>query len=461
MKSKDKLINRVIDGFQHRRGKASMYCFYKDVIPEMLYNVISKIMAKRPDASVFIAADCYETRRDIVSYLRQRLDVTSMDKVRCLSVDYVKTQYNYEYTFNIIVGVNDNLTVIQKLCSESKFTLCVLTKNIMDNYFINNVRNILPCIDTADLDIAIRNDNVYSPVEEHRYGVALSDADRELYNNYSDYINTCISIFGDLSNIEKCKVGDIKLGISATDFRHTVATENGWREDLDTNIPFMKQIDDNYNPNILYERACNFYNIAKLRRDLVCDNEAKLEVIKSICLDNRDKRILIISKRGEYAAKVTEYLNKCSDLKCGDYHDCIDDAVAVDDLGVPILIKSGANKGKPRIIGSQAQSSFNEKRFNDGLINILSIKSASNVKLKTACDLVILTSTICDNIIEVKQRFNEVIFSGVPTKTYRLYCIGTIENDKMNKEKTNPLFTIVDETENDVFYDENNDAIVL
>ena len=80
----------------------------------------------------------------------------------------------------------------------------------MDNNFINNIRNILPCIDTADLDIAIRHDNIYSPVEEHRYGVELSDDDRELYNKYTDYITTCISIFGELSNIEKCKKGDDK-----------------------------------------------------------------------------------------------------------------------------------------------------------------------------------------------------------------------------------------------------------
>ena len=319
----------------------------------------------------------------------------------------------------------------------------------------------MPCIDTADLDIAIRHDNIYSPVEEHRYGVELSDDDRELYNKYTDYITTCISIFGELSNIEKCKKGDDKLGISAADFRNTIAYENGWREDLDTNIPFMKQIDDIYNPNILFERACTFYTITKQRRDLVCDNDAKLEVIKNICLDNKDKKILIISKRGEYAAKITKYLNENSDIKCGDYHDCIEDAIAIDDMGIPILVKSGVNKGKPRVIGAQAQSSLNERRFNAGYINALSIKSASNIKLKIACDIVILTSSLCDNIIEVKSRFTDIVFNSVPTKTFRVYCNSTIENDKLNKEKENTLFTIINETENNVLYDENSGDIIL
>lgn len=462
MKSKDKLIKQVITGFQKHRGKASVYCFSKEVIPELIGVIIVNLSKKHNDSSFLIVVDCYNTRRTILNYLNEKnINEENGYNIKCFSDTFIKPNYNYYYTLTITVGINDNFAIIKQLTADSKFTLAILTENIMNNTFINNVRNRLPSIDTADLDIAIRKDNIYSPVEEHRYGVILSDADRELYNKYTDYITTCISIFGDLSNIEKCKKGDDKLGISSADFRNTIAHENGWREDLDTNIPFMKQIDDIYNPNILFERACTFYTIAKQRRDLVCDNEAKLEVIKNICLDNKDKRILIISKRGEYAAKVTKYLNESQEIKCGDYHDCIEDTIAVDELGVPILVKSGVNKGKPRIICSQAQSSLNEKRFNQGYINVLSIKSASNTKLKIACDLVILTSPLCDSIIDVKSRFANVSFYGVPTKTYRVYCSDTIENEKLYKEKENTLFTIIDETENNIQYDENLGSIIL
>lgn len=462
MKSKDKLINQVIDGFQHLKGKASVYCFSKDVIPELLYHIITRFTQKHKNASIFIVVDCYDTRKSIISYLKENNIIEDNGyNIKCLSIDYIKEQYNYSYALTITIGVNDNFYILNKLCRESKFTLSVLTENIMNNNFIINVRNILPCIDTADLYIAIRHDNIYSPVEEHRYGVELSDDDRELYNKYNDYITTCISIFGDLSNIEKCKKGDDKLGISATDFRNTIANENGWKENLDTTISFMKQIDDIYNPNILFERACTFYNIAKQRRDLVCDNTAKLETIKNICLENKDKQILIISKRGEYAAKITKYLNENSDIKCGDYHDCIEDAIALDEFNLPILVKSGVNKDKPRIIGAQAQSSLNEKRFTSHLINVLSIKSASNPKLKIACDMVIFTTPLCDSIIDVKKRFTNVVFNGTLTKSYVIYCTSTIEHDKLIKEKENHLITVIYETENNIQYDENSGDIIL
>lgn len=462
MKAKDKIIEQVVHGFQYLKGKASCYCFSKDIIPELLYNIITRFSAKHKSAPIFIVVDCYNTRKSIFDYLNENgVRENTGYNIKCLSIDYIKEKYRYDYTLTITVGVNENAIILSKLARESQFTLCILTKNIMNNDFIIELRRGLPCIETSDSDMAIRHDNIYSPVEEHRYGVELFDDDKDAYNKYTDYINTSVSIFGDLSNIEKCKKGDATLNISAADFRNTLAHENGWNEHLDTNIPFMKQIDDIYNPNVLFERACTFYTITKQRRDLVCDNNAKLEVIRKICSDNSDKRILIISKRDEFAAKVTKYLNDNNNIICGDYHDCIDDAIAVDDNGVPIIVKSGLNKGKPRIIGYQAQSSLNERRFNAGIIKVLSIKSASNPKLKIACDMVIFTSSLCDGIIDVKSRFTNITFNGVPTKIYRIYCNGTIENNKLNNEKENALFTIINETEDNVAYDENSGDIIL
>ena len=69
MKNKDKLINQVIDSFQRLRGKASVYCFSKDVIPELLCHIITRLTQKHKDASIFIVVDCYETRKQIKDYL--------------------------------------------------------------------------------------------------------------------------------------------------------------------------------------------------------------------------------------------------------------------------------------------------------------------------------------------------------------------------------------------------------
>lgn len=466
MKNKDKLISQVVNGFQENKGKASVYCFSVGVIPELVYSIITPFCKKHPNRQIFIVVDSYNTRKNIYSYLKSKdADLETGYDVKILSADYVKSKFTYNYELTITVGVNDNLELINKLSNESRFTLAILTKNIMNNDFIHGIRGFLPSIETADLDIAIRRDNIYSPVEEWRQGVELSDEDRELYDKYSEYITTSVTIFGSLDNIEKCKTGDAKYGISAATFRNNIAHQNGWREDLDTTIPIMKQIDDIYNPNILLDRAHNFYTIAKQRRDLVTDNKSKLDKIYQICCDNRDKRILIVSRRGEYAAKITEYINnraeiEKSNLWCRDYHDCLDARPLVKLDGHPVLYKSGERKGQPVMAAWQKQSSINEALFNAHSINILSIKSSSNPKLKIAVDVVILTSSLCD-IIDVKMRFANVTFDNAVTKVYRLYCIGTIENEKLNKEIDNPIIKVMNDTENFVGYDEFSGNIVL
>lgn len=460
MKGKDILINTVINGFQTNKGKASCYCFNNDVIPLLVRTIIQKFTAKNDSSSIFIVTDNYETRRKIINEINNSKVNLNGCCLRVLSRDYIKIQYNYRYTLTITIGLNDCFSVIEKLKQDSHFMLSIFTKNIMDSNFINNVRKILPDIPVGNVDSIIIQDKIYSPVEEHRYGVDLSFDDLQKYNKYTEFINTTISIFGDLDTIHKCKNGDKENNISGASFRNEIAHKNGWSETLDTSINFIKQIDDVYNPNILLERACNFFNIAKERRDLLSDNGAKLDVIYKICRDNKDKRILIVSKNGTFAATITKYLNS-NNLHCGDYHDCIEDAPLIDNNGIPVLYKSGANKGKPRIVGAQFQSTANERRFNDNIIKVLSIKCASNIKLKIACDIVILTSCLYDNIIDVKTRFTNIEFNNIPTKVYRIYTNNTIENEKLITEKVNPIFTIINETENNIEYDENSGNIIL
>lgn len=73
----------------------------------------------------------------------------------------------------------------------------------------------------------------------------------------------------------------------------------------------------------------------------------------------------------------------------------------------------------------------------------------------------IFTSPICDNIINTKTRFVNIDFASIPTKTYKLYCVDTVENDKMNKEKEISNVTIYDDREKFISYDENLGAIIL
>ena len=461
MKIEDKYITEVKNGFQQLKGKGSLYCFNKDIIPKLVCDIVGTFKAKRNFSEIMIAVDKYETRSILRKHIDEKFNEDKDFLYTCLSEQYINPAYKCKYDLTILVGVNSNYRVIEHLFKNSSFTICILTENIMDNVFITKVRNILPNISTiTNINNLQEKANIYSPVEEHRIGVYFDSEDKEEYDKQTDYINTSIRIFGELSNIEKCKNGDPTLNISAASFREQLARENGWSEELDTSIEFHKQIDDIYNPNTLYERACTFYTITKKRRDFVSDSNSKLEAILKICKDNPNKQILIISKRGEFAAKVTKYL-MVNNVRCGDFHDNIEDTILRDEYGVPLLIKSGKHKGEPKIIKSQAISSLNLRAFNDKVLNVLSIKNSSNNGLKTACDIVIITSPLCDDIIEIKKRFNKIAFNGIPTSLFMIYCKNTIESETLKKRQKTPLINVIEEEENFIGYDENYGAVVL
>lgn len=461
MTSKEKLINTVLDGFQQNRGKASCYCFNTDVVPELVFNVIFRFLNKNINRTVLIVVDNYNTRCLIKNILENN-GITEFNgyRYKIYSKDFVNLERLYLYNLVITVGINDDYTLICHLARQSKFSLAIITNNNMNTTFINEVRNILPNITTKDLDKAIRYEDISSPVEETRIGIELSAEDKENYDKCTKIITEDITIFGNIENIEKCKIGDTKLGISSAEFRLTLAKENGWNENLDTRNEFQAKVDAMYNPNILIDKAITFYTLTKMRRDICSDYSGKLKEILNIVNNNKDKRILIVSKRGEFAYKISQYLTE-NDVKCGNYHDCCDDEIAKDSFGNLILIKSGVNKGQPKIIKSQAISSRDMNLFNDGYINVLSIKNSSNTSLKLTCDIVIITSSQCEDIYSIKTRFNNIRISTLPNKVYKLYCTNTIEEDKIRNEKIDPNITIMEKSNNTIKYDEESGDIIL
>lgn len=178
---------------------------------------------------------------------------------------------------------------------------------------------------------------------------------------------------------------------------------------------------------------------------MLTDADSKLDIICDIVGQHRDKNILIISKRGEYAAKVTEAINFKFGYICGDYHDKIEPRSLVDDSGKPILVKDkkSPNYGKPRIVKSQYISSTNERLFNAGKLNVLSIKNTSSEALKISVDVIILTSPLCETIQQIKYRFADLILNETPIKVYKLYMVGTIEEKGLKKEKQTNYHKII------------------
>lgn len=455
----EKYAKEIMDAFQAAKGKG--YCFC--IAPISPYSLVAQtaisICKKDENRKILIITNYYDISKKIKNEIN-RLAPDNNYNISYTSSTYVNPKYNYNYDCTISVGINgeenDDLERLRKIDSCSKFTLYIFTINTLPNEINLFLTKHSKFLKTTITPSEARMDYLYSPVKEWRYGVELSESDREEYDKANTYIADCISIFGNMDNIEKCARGDKLLNISASEFRYNFAKENGWSEHLNMNSDYDRSIDVIYNPNALNERANNFYNIAAKRKEIAIKNDAKLIEIGNIVKEHKDKKICIVSKYGETALAIANYLNtddfKELGIKCGQYHDCIPETYAVDNCGNILLRKSGKDKGKPVILKTQASSSQYEKLYNLDLINVLSMKFAVNNKLKIDFDLIIFTDCITANILDFKTRFANSFCNSSPNIVYRIYSNNTIEEKSLeNGHKLNNVQIMSHIEENFIF----------
>ena len=346
------------------------------------------------------------------------------------------------------------------LLENAHFKLVIITKHIDDNA-INNFYSVCPKVgnyNQANAD-EIRTSR---PVKEYIVPMTIpNDSElKKLIDYYNKEISTGISIFGNFDSIKAARVGDSGTNCSSMTICDAIARQNGWNEHLDMTIDFNVDLDKLYSPSALRERASNIYNIIRERSIRLASAKEKLEAIAKI-IDNigDNKNVLIINKYPDFATNVTDYLN-CSGYKCMNYHDKVDNIPAIDEDGNAVLIKSGTNKGKPKMLGAISQKKLAQRLMNKGKLHILSANSLPDKNLQTHIDVVIITSPLCETIETYFYRLSKVDFSSEVT-LYTLYYKGTLESKKLEDRKVPSTHNIVNENEIEVKTENNYDYCVV
>lgn len=454
-KSYNKLINKW--GSKQYKGVGTIHCVQPLQYTEIISRIIVLMRNKNPNIKILIVVGVWKERTEIVDALKN--NNINIDTINILTYTYINSKYNYNYDVSIVVGVNEWNLYVNTAFNHARFKLMIITKDTIDSAKLSTIYLNIPPINDSINSSNINGVRALLPVEEHREPILfINQEDIDNYDKYTEYITQTIQVFGNLDNIKYARSGTPD-GRSVMQYITEIAEYNGWSNNMDMTNPFSKQIDKYYNPIVLTERVKTFYNIVRERTLLCSDNVCKLDRIVEIVKDNPDKKFIIISKRGEYAATITKYINDKLGEICGDYHDKIDDKVLVDSNGIPVLYKTGSQKGKPRIIKSKAISTLNLKAFNDGLLRVLSIKNSSNTELETSVDEWIITSPLCDTIDELIYRYNGINCNQSKLKVHKLYISGTIEEAALKKEKLSPNHQIIENVNSNICAQNFNDII--
>ena len=473
MKQVEDLFNEAILHWRDAKGVGTA------LIPKSLNDkllvlgVLQRVLARSPTKSVAIITNTYNERLDLIDFITTQEDEENNKEFK----HFIALKILKIVTSNLVDSIGGMITppnlvilyhiddfneAFERVLTRIKFNLVILNSlvNVKGVNLLYDKAPILQDFKQNEIDEV----RINTPVKDMWIDITIPDdtEDYKLLNYYNDYITTSLNIFGSFDNIKKARLGNTDYNISSTQICNQIAQENGWNDHLDMSIELNVQIDSLYNPSNIKERASQTYEIIRNRANLLSDYEGKLDAILNIVKDNPNKKILIINKRGEFASKVTEYINSMSDtIVCGNYHDKVEPIPAVDENGNPIFYKSGKNKGERKLMMAQAQKTLNQTLFNNGDLQILSTSSAPDKDLSINVDIIVITSPLCDDIRSYLYRLSHLFFNANTAILYTLYIKGSLEQARLESKIVDENHTIVNKCEENVVFDDNSNFILV
>lgn len=468
----DEIFLKAVDSWKNNRGVGTMLCPapLNNKVPLLL--ILQRIYSRSPTCSTIIIVENFNDRLDIIDFLTKQDDEENnaefkrlLDEkyIRIFTHDFIRSGRWNSPSFLGVLYNPENFDLTYRLWLDGcKFKL-VITNKILesqeDRFYLNQVCPILNEFKQNEID-ELRTSR---PVEEYLIGVDIpTDLDiYKLLEYYNKEITTTLNIFENFDNIKYARIGNAQTNESAMQYCTRLAEENGWSPNLDMSLEYNQMLDATYNPNLLNDRASKCYEMMRLRSQILTDFDGKLDKVYDICKEHENEKILIINYRGEFAAKVTEYLNNMfGNVVCGDFHNKVENIILRKPNGESVLVKSGINKGKPKEIGWKAQMTLNQSKFNNGEINILSTNNSPDKSLNIDVDIVIITSPICEDIKSYLYRLTKVNYKGDTIKLYTIYCKSTLEHKRLLEREPSINHKIVNKDEN-IDISENNFDFVI
>lgn len=440
-----------------------------DVLKPLLM-ILPAMYNKSPTMETNIVVADFVDKDKIKDYLLHKSELVHSNVYRRLITDgFIKIMTVSEATDRftylnpklvVIYNPKDCLYCYVGLLDKSKFKLILSSIPFIGG--LEQLNNLVPRVGSynqASID-EIRSSR---PVKETLVPLVV-DEDSNLKKKldyYNKEISTAIAIFGDFETIKMARLGNSSTNSSAMAVCYNIARQNGWNENLDMTIQFNVEIDELYSPNALKERASGIYEIIRSRSLALASSDEKLSYILKIVEDNIDKNILIINKHGDFANEVTKYINDNTHYNsCYNYHDKVENIPAIDDNGNEVLIKSGVNKGKPKMLGVKSQKNLAQKLMNKGAIHVLSTNAAPDKDLAVNIDVIVITSPLCDTVETYLYRLSKVEFAK-EIQLYTLYYKGSLEEKKLDERTISSNHVILNKAKIEVKSDNNYDYCIV
>jgi len=177
-----------------------------------------------------------------------------------------------------------------------------------------HLQALFPIIDEINEEEAIREGYV-SPFVEFNLGVTLTELERTQYEELSKIISENINKFGKggLDLASKCLGGGKHSNgkhYSAEHFVYGWAGHKGWTRNLNLDNPRDNQINDIWNPHLIFGYAQKLLGAIRNRKELLYRCENKIKVSLELTARFNTLKTIIFSQSTVFADKLNLYLNE-------------------------------------------------------------------------------------------------------------------------------------------------------
>lgn len=284
------------------------------------------------------------------------------------------------------------------------------------------LNEVCPIIDIISEHEALAEGYV-SPCIEYNLGLRLDEYDTKDYRDFSKIINDNLNKFGSHGFEAAYKVlsgGDFKgkhyPGIA---FATMWAQKNGWNKDLDYTIEANRKINEVWNPNKIIGYASNLMEAVRARKNLLYNATVKATAAIEVIKRYPHLKTICFGQSTAFVDKLNLMINESfGKLTSVAYHSKLPSSPLPDDNGNLITIKTGINKGQPKIFGAKGLKEF-------------AIRSIRTNKVK-----IIVTATALDKGFDVEDIELGIVAARTSNPTQQTQRKGRVKRLKLYKLDT-------------------------
>ena len=308
-----------------------------------------------------------------------------------------------------------------------------LTANYEDSHNRHKlIEKILPVVDRIDSDEAVREGYI-SKYIEYNVAVALTAAEEAKYKLLSEQVAKNLSKFGHSGLTLASKIlqeGGYAVAIA-------VATQNGWRKDLNMRDAGSAEIATMWNPQKVIGYAKSAMDAVRERKTLLYTSMNKLKVAKEVVIKFNDLKTICFSQSTAYADALAAHINHHyteinpqNDKVCVVYHSKLRTVVETD----PVTGKQ-VKKGQTRLRKEAIEA------IRTGKARVISTASSLDRGFDVRDIRLALTTSGTQNPTQYNQRKGRAVRvesyeEDIIVLIINLYSRGTMDEVWLNKRQS-------------------------